>query len=108
MPARHASRETRPFCSSRREDEQDQATATASVQTIMWLSRSRWRCCTPRHWRFCGGRGALNAGEYADSGVPCHLTRNGGLSPADGRRIDLPPPKEFALLRALMERKTAC
>ena len=32
------------------------------------------------------------------------MTRNGGIVTADGRRIDL-PPKEFALLRALMERK---
>lgn len=26
--------------------------------------RSRWRCCTPRHWRFCGGRGASMPGIH--------------------------------------------
>ena len=24
--------------------------------------RSRWRCCTPRRWRFCGGRAASAPG----------------------------------------------
>ena len=63
--ARHASRETRPFCSSRRaRTNRTSCTATASVRTIMWSSRSRWRCCTPRRWRFCGGRGASMPGIH--------------------------------------------
>ena len=61
--AQHGGRETRPFCSSRRaRTSRTSCTATASVRTIMWSSRFRWRCCTPRHWRSCGERGASMPG----------------------------------------------
>lgn len=45
----------------------------------------------------------LNAGETLTAGA-LSLDPARGIVTADGRRIDL-PPKEFALLRALMERK---
>ncbi len=45
----------------------------------------------------------LNAGETLTAGALL-LDPARGIVTADGRRIDL-PPKEFALLRALMERK---
>ena len=40
-----------------REDEQDKLHGYG-LGAIMWSSRFRWRCCTPRRWRFCGERGA--------------------------------------------------
>ena len=46
------------------------------------------------------------AGNTLTAGTPV-LDPERGIVTADGRRIDL-PPKEFALLQALMERKTAC
>lgn len=45
----------------------------------------------------------LNAGNTLTAGT-LSLDPERGIVTADGRRIDL-PPKEFALLRALMERK---
>ena len=45
----------------------------------------------------------LNAGDILTAGA-LSLDPGRGIVTADGRRIDL-PPKEFALLRALMERK---
>ncbi len=47
-----------------REDEQDKLHGYGLGADDMWSSRSRWRCCTPRHWRFCGGRGASMPGIH--------------------------------------------